>query len=148
MVTDKWASLSPSILRYTSLLNLPLSGSAGRNLPAQKFMLMWYLRKTFLHVKRVFFPIILRVVWPHSDLFSCIQPQLPAAWLHDVVSFRERWLPFFFLKLNHLESCNDLAALLTWWKRHVYTTTSWTNNKTESTGTTLIIGICFCTAPF
>lgn len=81
--------------------------------------------------KGCFFPIILRVVWPHSDLFSCIKPQLPAAWLHDVVSFRERWLPLFLKKLNHLESCNDLAALLTGWKRHLCTTTPWTGSKTE-----------------
>lgn len=144
MMTNKWAPLSPSFLRCASLLNLPLSDGAGRNLPAQKCMLMWYFRKTFLHVNRVFFPIILRVVWPHSDVFSCIQPQLPAARLHDFVSFREQWLPFFKKKkCNHLESCNDLAALLTCWKRHVYTTTSWTYSKTESTGPTLIIGTHF-----
>lgn len=136
MMTNKWAPLSPLVLRCTSLLNLPLS----EEFTSTKMHANAIFEEDFCACEKgVFFPIILRVVWPHSDLFSCIQPQLPAAWLHDVVSFRERWLPFLKKKWNHLESCHDLAALLTCWERHVYTTTPWTYSKTESTGTTLII---------
>lgn len=139
MMTNKWASLSPSVLSCASLLNMPLSDGEGG------------IYEHKMHANVIFEEYIAaceKGVFPHH--FEGGVTSLWSFFLYPTTAASWGWLPF--LKWNHLEGCNDVAALLTCWKRHVYTTTSWTYSKTESTGTTLIIGTHFwdwsSTTPF